>query len=274
MTELFKEYGITIRAALEASKVIMDIYAGEFDRIEKEDGSPVTKADLNSSKIIDRYLKQTNIPITGEEIEKEPFAIRSAWKKVWCVDPLDGTKEFIKKNGEFVINIALIENEKPVYGLIASPVNQQIILGGKSYGAFQMSYEDALHPEKWKKLNQLSAVNSPVHIIASRSHYSGNLLKLADYIEKEYGEIRSTAMGSALKFFELVNGNADVYPRFAPTMEWDIAAGQAIYEALGGEVLEVETGKPLSYNKKDLRNPYFVASKESMKLSMNFFNTY
>jgi len=150
-------------------------------------------------------------------------------------------------------------------------VNQQIILGDKKSGVFQMSYSDALDPEKWEKLDQLQPVNSPVHIIASRSHYSGNLLKLAQYIEKKHGEITSTAMGSALKFFELANGTADVYPRFAPTMEWDIAAGQAIYEALGGEVIQVETGKPLVYNKKDLKNPYFVASKASMHLSMKFF---
>lgn len=271
MIKLFEEYSLTIRAALEASKVIMDIYAGEFERIEKDDGSPVTIADLSSSKIIAEHLSQTNIPITGEEIEKEPFSVRSKWKKVWCVDPLDGTKEFIKKNGEFVINIALIEDGQPVYGLIASPVNRQIILGNKKHGAYQTSYEDALHPEKWRKLDMLSTINSPVHIIASRSHYSGNLLKLAEYIESEHGEIQSTAMGSALKFFELVNGTADVYPRFAPTMEWDIAAGQAIYEALGGEVIQVETGKPLTYNKKDLKNPYFVASKASMRLSMKFF---
>lgn len=271
MIKLFEEYKLSILAALEASEVIMEIYAGEFERIEKEDGSPVTIADLSSSKIIAGYLSQTNIPITGEEIEKEPFSVRSKWSKVWCVDPLDGTKEFIKKNGEFVINIALIEDGKPIYGLIASPVNKQIILGNKKYGAFQTSYEDALHPEKWTKLKQLPEIISPVHIIASRSHYSGNLLNLAEYIQKEYGDIESTAMGSALKFFELVNNRADVYPRFAPTMEWDIAAGQAIYEAIGGEVIQVETGKPLVYNKKDLRNPYFVASRVSMELSMNFF---
>lgn len=271
MNKLFEEYGLTIRAALDASKVIMKIYAGEFERIEKADGSPVTKADLNSSEIIASYLKQTDIPITGEEIEKEPFAVRSKWEKVWCVDPLDGTKEFIKKNGEFVINIALIENGKPIYGLIASPVKEQIILGGQKHGAFQMSYDDALQPKQWRKLDALPKVNTPVQIIASRSHYSGNLLKFAKYIEEKYGEVVPTAMGSALKFFELVNNKADVYPRFAPTMEWDIAAGQAIYEAIGGEVIQVETGKPLVYNKKDLRNPYFVASKVNMQLSMKFF---
>src|SRR5690554_4761527 len=119
MIKLFEKYKLTIHAALEASKVIMEIYAGDFERIVKEDGSPVTIADLSSSKIIAKHLNQTNIPITGEEIEKEPYSIRSTWKRVWCVDPLDGTKEFIKKNGEFVINISLIEDGKPIYGLIA-----------------------------------------------------------------------------------------------------------------------------------------------------------
>lgn len=271
MTDFFDEYKLTIHAALEASKAIMEIYAGDFERIEKEDGSPVTIADLSSSKIIASYLNQTKIPITGEELEKEPYSVRSQWKKSWCVDPLDGTKEFIKKNGEFVINIALIEDRKPVYGLIASPVRRQIILGNKKQGAFQMSYEDALQPTNWKKLNPLGVAKAPIQIIASRSHYSGNLLKFAQYIEKDFGVIESTAMGSALKFFELVNNKADVYPRFAPTMEWDIAAGQAIFEAIGGKVVQVENGKPLTYNKKNLKNPYFVAFKANMNLSMEFF---
>jgi|SRR5690554_2097560 len=271
MSKLFEEYKLTIHAALEASKAIMDIYVGDFERIEKADGSPVTIADLSSSKIIAGYLKQTDIPITGEEIEKEPYSVRSQWRKSWCVDPLDGTKEFIKKNGEFVINIALIEDGEPIYGLIASPIRQQIILGNKKHGAFQTSYEEALQPDKWRKLEPLETVNTPIQIIASRSHYSGNLLKLAQYIEKDFGVIESTAMGSALKFFELVNNKADVYPRFAPTMEWDIAAGQAIYEAIGGKVVQVETGKPLIYNKKNLKNPYFVAFKANMNLSMDFF---
>ncbi|RFC54100.1 3'(2'),5'-bisphosphate nucleotidase CysQ family protein [Brumimicrobium aurantiacum] len=271
MTKLFQKYQVAILAALESSEAIMEIYNDEFEKIIKEDGSPVTKADLSSSKIIAKHLKTTDIPITGEEIEKEPFEIRSQWEENWCVDPLDGTKEFIKKNGEFVINIAHITKGKPAFGLIASPVNRQIILGNKASGAFQTSYEDALDPSKWKKLEQLPKVNSPIHIIASRSHYSGNLLKLAQYIEQNYGAFISTGMGSALKFFDLVKGTADVYPRFAPTMEWDIAAGHAIYEAIGGEVIDVKTGKSLVYNKKELKNPYFVASKASMQLSMEFF---
>ena len=271
MTDLFQQYKITITAALEASDAIMNIYAGDFERINKEDGSPVTIADLTSSEIIRKHLITTEIPITGEEVEKRPYSERKYWNKVWCVDPLDGTKEFIKKNGEFVINIALIENEKPVFGLIASPIRRQIILGTKENGAFETSYENALNPLKWRRLENLSKINEPIQMISSRSHYSGNLLKLSQSIEEDYGRVESQTMGSALKFFELVNNRADVYPRFAPTMEWDIAAGQAIYEAIGGKVINVNTGKPLVYNKEDLRNSHFIASNPHMNLPFDSF---
>jgi len=271
MTDLFKQYKVTITAALEASEAIMKIYAGDFERIEKEDGSPVTIADLSASKIIRKHLLPTGIPITGEEAEKHPFSVRKSWKHLWCVDPLDGTKEFIKKNGEFVVNIALIENSKPVFGLIASPINKEIILGNEKSGAFQTSFENALEPKKWEPLKYLSSTNSPIQLISSRSHYSGNLQKLVDEIEVEYGPVERTAMGSALKFFELVNNRADVYPRFAPTMEWDIAAGQAIYEAIGGKVINVNTGKPLVYNKENLKNPHFIASNSLLNISLDSF---
>lgn len=273
MNKNFDTYRPAIEAAIEASEAIMKIYAGSFEASHKEDGSPVTIADLQSSDIIERHLKETNIPIIGEELEESEYSERCQWTKVWCVDPLDGTKEFLKKNGEFVINIALIDKCKPIFGLIASPIRREIIIGGKGLGAYQFSYEDAFNMEKWEKIEKLSSMNSPVHIISSRSHYSGNFLNLAKQIEEEFGEIQPLKMGSALKFFELVNNRADVYPRLAPTMEWDIAAGQAIYEAVGGEIVNVETGKPLVYNKEDLTNPYFVASKKTMKLKMDFYHS-
>src|SRR5690554_2173912 len=272
MIDLFQQYKITITAALEASDAIMKIYAGDFERIDKEDGSPVTIADLTSSKIIRKHLITTDIPITGEEIEKQPYSVRKNWRKLWCVDPLDGTKEFIKRNGEFVINIALIKNQKPVFGLIASPVNRQIIIGNKENGAFQMSYENALNITKWERLETISKINKPIQMISSRSHYSGNLQKLTQSIESLYGPVEPHTMGSALKFFELVNNRADVYPRFAPTMEWDIAAGQAIYEAIGGKVINVNTGKPLIYNKESLKNSHFIASNPLMNLPMHSFH--
>lgn len=270
MVNLPKGFKIAIQAALDASIAILDIYSTDFTYKNKDDGSPVTLADLTSSKIISSYLKRTGIPITGEEIDKIDYAERQTWKKLWCVDPLDGTKEFLKRNGEFVINIALIENNRPVFGLIASPTKQEIIIGNHEMGAFQMSYENALLPLKWKSLRQLSDVVLPIQIISSKNYYSGDLLKLVQNIEKKYINIESQAMGSALKFFKLVNNQADVYPRFAPTMEWDIAAGQAIYESIGGRVIDVKTGENLIYNKEDLTNPFFVAFNPSMELVLDY----
>jgi 3'(2'), 5'-bisphosphate nucleotidase len=258
-----------ILAAIAAAKAIMDIYVQDFERIEKEDGSPLTAADLESSKIIRQHLEKTNIPITGEEVLKEPYSVRKEWPKSWCIDPLDGTKEFIKKNGEFVINIALIENQNAVFGLIASPIKEEIMIGGPKLGAYHFNFSDALDSEKWAKLPELKTLNEPIHLISSRSHYSGDILSLVDFIEENYGKVMSKQMGSALKFFDLVKGTSDIYPRFAPTMEWDIAAGQAIYEAVGGEVLQRGSGLPLVYNKENLKNPYFVASKKIIAIDLS-----
>lgn len=258
-----------ILAAIAASKAIMEIYVQDFERIEKKDGSPLTIADLESSRIIREHLDRTNIPITGEEVLKEPYSVRKNWKQSWCIDPLDGTKEFIKKNGEFVVNIALIENQKATFGLIASPVKEEIIIGGPEFAAYHFHFKNSSKPEKWTKLPELTEINKPVQIISSRSHYSGDLLSLVDFIEENYGKATSKQMGSALKFFDLALGNSDIYPRFAPTMEWDIAAGQAIYEAIGGEVLQRGTGKPLVYNKENLKNPFFVASKKIIPIDLS-----
>lgn len=250
---------IALKAAIEASQKIMEIYQGDFERIEKEDGSPVTKADFASSTILREYLKTTGLPITGEEREKAPFAERQKWTKSWCIDPLDGTKEFIKKNGEFVVNISLIENHSAIFGLIASPVQEKIIFGGPEMGAFACSFDEALEQHKWKRIGPLQEIQLPLTVISSRSHYTGDILTLIHRIEDHYSKFESIKMGSALKFFHLVNGKADVYPRFAPTMEWDISAGQAIFEAVGGAIIDINTGKSLTYNKENLLNPYFIA---------------
>jgi 3'(2'), 5'-bisphosphate nucleotidase len=270
MEKLISISKIPIEAAIEASKAIMKIYQGEFERVEKEDGSPVTIADLTSSKILREYLKQTDLPITGEEQEKAPYESRKTWDKSWCIDPLDGTKEFIKRNGEFVINIALLKEQKSIFGIIASPVQERIILGGPELGAYEFSFDDANNPEKWKNLQGLKPITDPITVISSRSHYTGDILSLIHSIEENYNKFESIKMGSALKFFHLVNGEADVYPRFAPTMEWDIAAGQAIFEALGGEIINIKTGQPLIYNKENLLNPYFIAYNKHVPKNIVF----
>lgn len=262
------KHKIALRAAIEASKKIMAIYAKGFETEIKEDGSPVTEADLASSEIISNHLSKTNIPILGEEKLKQPYSIRENWTENWCVDPVDGTKEFVAKNGEFVVNIALIEEHKPVFGLIASPVKEAIIFGGKEYGAYYSTFENLFEESKWIQLPEINTINSPCVMTSSRTHHSGNTLKIVHRVEALYGKLNFIKMGSALKFFDLVQGTADVYPRFAPTMEWDIAAGQAIYEAIGGEVLHATKGIPLYYNKENLKNPYFVAKKKILNLTL------
>ncbi len=266
MTGLASTYQIALVAAVEAAKKIMAIYATPFKKETKSDGSPVTQADLASSRIIQSHLVKTTIPIIGEELVKAPYEERQKWEKCWLVDPLDGTKEFIKKNGEFVINIALIENQQPLFGLIASPVKQQMIFGGKAIDAVYTIHFDQIHDSaSWKKMPLLNTHNFPPLIISSRSHFSGDILKVVQPLEQEFGGYVNKTMGSAMKFFDLCEGKADVYPRLAPTMEWDIAAGQALYEFLGGEIIDFTTKRPLQYNKSDLYNPYFIAYTPSLK---------
>jgi 3'(2'), 5'-bisphosphate nucleotidase len=257
-------YLIAIRASIAAAEKIMEIYSKGFDTEFKNDGSPVTQADIASSEIIEECLYSTGIPMTGEESTKKSFDERQLWKELWCVDPLDGTKEFVKRNGEFCVNIALIRQKKPVFGIIASPTMRRLFFGGAETGVFESEFEHFEDPSKWEKINSRASQNSPVIMASSRSHHSGTDLKFINALKENHGEVNFIRMGSALKFFHLVRGEADVYPRFAPTMEWDIAAGQALLEGVGGRVLHAENNEPLYYNKENLTNPYFVAHSFAM----------
>ena len=264
MQELETKYKIAIQAAVEASETIMDVYQNEFDTIIKDDGSPLTKADLASTKIIHKHLEPLNIPITGEETEKMPFSERKNWVECWCVDPLDGTKEFINRNGEFAVNIALLRNGKPVFGIIASPVQQIMFVGGVETGVYKIAFEDIDNNERWEELSTPLQINSPLVITCSRSHHSGPIVDFINELKKISPTIDFAKKGSSLKFFDLASGTADAYPRYAPTMEWDIAAGQSLLEALGGSVVHAETGLPLYYNKENLTNPYFIAKTKPL----------
>jgi 3'(2'), 5'-bisphosphate nucleotidase len=258
-------YRFAISAALAASKAIMAIYEQNFESQDKADGSPVTAADLAASACIEEILAPLGIPITGEESDKAPYEERQHWQQCWCIDPLDGTKEFIKRNGEFAVNIALIENGRPIFGLIAAPVHEKIIIGSRTFGVFIFEFTDAVHFDNWQKLDIPQQFNKPLVMACSRSHHSGAVLQMINELKAQGHDLDFIKKGSALKFFDLARGAADIYPRFAPTMEWDIAAGQAILEALGGEVVHAESGEPLHYNKANLVNPYFIARTQAMK---------
>jgi 3'(2'), 5'-bisphosphate nucleotidase len=252
-------YWFALLAAKEASEEIVEIYGGQFQTEIKSDGSPVTEADLASSKIIDFHLAKTGFPVVSEENEHTSFEERKHWDTNWCVDPLDGTREFVKRNGEFAVNIALIRKGKPIFGVIAHPMEQRLLFGGAEFGVFESAFEHLDVKENWVNVEPQPAKNGVVTVTCSRAYHNGPVLQYLNDLKSQFNQIEFIKKGSSLKFFDLAHGRAHTYPRFAPTMEWDIASGQAILEALGGKVLHATSGEPLVYNKENLFNPYFLA---------------
>lgn len=258
-----EKYLIALKAALLASNEIMKFYEASFQTEIKNDGSPVTEADLASSNIIVEQLQSTQIPIVCEETENSDFEKRKQWSECWCVDPLDGTKEFIKKNGEFSINIAYIKNQEAVFGLIASPVNDLVIFGAKEIGVFTCQLSQYMNFSKWTTILAPTKMNEPPVLTFSRSHQSENEFEFIEFVKTKFTSFNTWNMGSAWKFYHLAKGEVDAYARYTPTMEWDIAAGHAILDALGGKVLQIESQTSLIYNKENLRNPYFIATTKA-----------
>lgn len=256
-----------IRASLDAGKVIMQVYDTAFNVEIKDDKSPLTEADKKANDVINSFLTKTEFPIISEENKQTDYSVRKDWDTCWVVDPVDGTKEFIKRNGEFTVNIALITQGKPKLGVIYVPATKTIYFGDvdKNEGfkaqldTHDITVEDVL--SKAEPLQPKTDNSQTIQVVGSRSHMSQETL---DYVEalKEKGKtVEIVSKGSSLKFCLVAEGNADVYPRFAPTMEWDTAAGQAICNAVGIEVISNQTNKPLLYNKEDLLNPWFLVSK-------------
>ncbi len=254
-----------ISAAISAGKEIMNIYeSDDFEVKLKSDDSPLTIADKAANDIIVSYLLETEIPIISEENKQLPFNVRSSWDQCWIVDPLDGTKEFIKRNGEFTVNIALIEKGKPRLGVIYIPAQQKVYFTGeKSYKSFSLVLSKLDQNPDYILDNavQIRPSSDPnvLRVVGSRSHLNEDTKSFIDNL-KTSKTIQVVSSGSSLKFCLVAEGKADIYPRFAPTMEWDTAAGQAICEAAGVSVINQETGKSLRYNREDLLNPYFLVN--------------
>jgi len=240
---------IAKEAALEAGDAIMQVYESANFSIEyKADQSPLTIADTSAHEIIKKKLLGTGIPILSEEGKFIPFPERQHWDHFWMVDPLDGTKEFIKHNKDFTVNIALVKNGKPALGIVYAP-------------ALDLTYWSDLEGRAWKQENNDAAIQ--IHtvkheqvqcIVASKSHLTK---ETEEYINKFPGAELKT-IGSSLKFMLVAEGRADCYPRFGPTMEWDTAAAQAVVQAAGGKVTHYKNHEPLYYNKEDLLNPWFI----------------
>ena len=261
MMEQFLNTAIT--AALKAGKAILEIYhSGDFDIEIKGDNSPLTRADTASHNVIMSYLETTNIPVLSEEGRDIPYKERKDWKQFWIVDPIDGTKEFIKHNGEFTVNIALIENQRPVIGVIFVPVTGELYFSSKELGAYKVvvDLEDYDVDGQLAKADTLPLrqEDNTFTIVASRSHMSAETKGYIQQMSDLHGEVKLISKGSSLKLCMVAEGTANCYPRFAPTMQWDTAAGQAICEHAGFEVIDWNTKRNMLYNREKLLNNWFI----------------
>jgi len=236
------------KIALDAGNTIMKIYRRDFSIEYKDDKSPLTEADLASNEVIIKGLKQYGIPIMSEEGKLIAYADRKDWEYYWCIDPIDGTKEFIKKNGEFTVNIALIHNNAPILGVVYAPAMKDMYKAKKGEGAFKNNKQLPLqtNPDISKKMS----------VVASKSHLSDETQAFIDALDTK--EIEQVSKGSSLKLCMVAEGEADIYPRLAPTMEWDTAAADAIVRESGKMTYQFENELPVVYNKIDLLNPWFV----------------
>lgn len=258
---------VAIRAAIDAGNAIMNIYtdpASDFGIERKADNSPLTKADKAAHRLIVNALSVTPFPVLSEEGQDIPYAERSSWETFWLVDPLDGTKEFIKKNGEFTVNIALIHGGIPVLGVIFVPVRKELYFSADSLGAFKIPNIDCVQQPSMDEITQkatrlpVSMGHQGIVVVASRSHQSQDTTDFIENLRKQGQPVTLISSGSSLKICLVAEGSADIYPRFAPTMEWDTAAGHAIARGAGCDVFHIDGRTPLKYNKEDLHNPWFI----------------
>jgi len=262
LNELLKS---AIKASMEAGEKILEVYNKDFEVEYKDDRSPLTMADKKSHNVIAAYLSGTDYPVLSEEGKSIPFDKRKEWKTFWIVDPLDGTKEFIKRNGEFTVNIALVENNVPVLGVIYIPVQQSLYFAGVNLGSYKVSNvvttdnHDLLseYLAKGEKL-PVSNSNETYTIVGSKSHMTTETEEFISELKKVHGKIEVMSKGSSLKICMVAEGKADIYPRFAPTMEWDVAAGHAIVKYSGKNIYIAKTNSELTYNTETLVNPWFI----------------
>ena len=255
---------VAVTAAFEAGLAILEIYhSGDFDVTLKGDDSPLTRADVASHDVIMRHLMETGIPVLSEEGREMPYEERSEWRELWVVDPIDGTKEFIKRNGEFTVNIALVRDGVPVLGVIYVPVSGALYVGVAGEGAVKAqcpAQAGTLPLEAMADAVDIPVATKdrPYTAVASRSHMSPETEAFIAALRQQHGEVALISKGSSLKLCMVAEGLADCYPRFAPTMEWDTAAGQAICMAAGFDVIDQDTGVTMRYNREQLLNAWFL----------------
>lgn len=270
------ELVVAVEAAFRAGEAILSVYeSADFEVEHKADHSPLTLADRKAHRVIRDILSSIALPLLSEEGRQMPYEQRNVWERFWLVDPLDGTKEFIKRNGEFTVNIAIIEKGLPVLGVIYVPVQDRMFFGVQGQGAFRIDQFQSVYDTRPMEPDSPEAraeflISSSVHlpercddrptfvVVGSRSHASAELEAYVEAIKQTHAAVEFISAGSSLKFCLVAEGQADLYPRLGPTMEWDTAAGQAIAECAGAQVLDFETRQPLRYNKELLKNPSFL----------------
>lgn len=248
-----------IRIAKQAGTAILEVYnSSDFGVESKSDDSPLTKADLAAHNILEPALAKLidGVPVLSEESELPKWCERQSWQRYWIIDPLDGTKEFIHRNDEFTVNIALIENGVPVLGVVYAPVYNWTYAASREQGAFKIDSDGRRKITVRSVASRIDA-KQPIQLVASRRHGAETIDALEARIEQALGSVERVSMGSSLKLCMVAEGQADLYPRLALTSEWDTAAAQAVVEAAGGQVVD-ESFAPLRYNQKDdILNPFF-----------------
>jgi 3'(2'), 5'-bisphosphate nucleotidase len=262
---------LAIRAAYMAGKSIMEVYGGDRLLVKrKKDFSPLTIADQSAHEVIMKLLEPAKIPVISEEGHQHEYIFRKNWEYFWLVDPLDGTREFLKGNSEFTVNISLIERNLPLIGVVSVPATGQLYWAAPEHGSYLFStsgYGKQMQidiPQLVRLSERLPFRRSQgqVRVAASRSHINFETYNYIKQLRKQYGEVTVFSKGSSLKFCLVAEGSADIYPRFGPTMEWDTAAGQAVAVFSGCKVTRYDTGEILAYNKKDLHNPWFIVKRD------------
>lgn len=261
-TEIKSHLKVAIQAALKAGEEILKVYSTNFNVEHKDDRSPLTQADKNAHEAIKKILDHTGIPVLSEEGKEIDYSERKNWKQLWIVDPLDGTKEFIKKNGEFTVNIALVENEFPVAGVVYVPVSKELFYAAQQQGAYKYiidtDFDDSVLFDAAHRLTKVDQPENTCRIVASRSHMSEETEAFIALKKQQFENVELVSKGSSLKFCLVAEGAADCYPRYAPTMEWDTAAGQIIVEETGKKLMDIATGERMRYNREQLLNGWFL----------------
>lgn len=242
--------------AREAGRAILDVYRDDFEVQLKADATPVTEADLRAHALLVRGLRALtpDVPVLSEEQVEVPYEVRSAWPRFWLIDPLDGTREFVNRTGEFSVNVALVERGRAAFGVVHGPIEDVVYAGAPEHGAWRREAGGA-----WTAIRVAPPEGRALRVLTSRSHAGGRTRAWLGSLATDW-DVAVAQRGSAIKACLVADGSAHLYARLGPTSEWDTAASQAVLEAAGGVLRRVADGAPLAYNKPDLRNPEFYAA--------------